>query len=403
MSTRSNNPVLLIARREISTRARTRSYLVTTVLLLVVIVVGIIVWSAFSGGSDKPAKIGTVNASTGLSEQITQTAQATGTSVRLRAVDSADAARSDVAAGRLDIALVSSTDNGKQTYTAISKSTPDASLEGVLRSATAQYGLSTALAARGVDLDEVTTTSAFTTVATTPDRPDEGQRIAIALVGMSLLMFTVLTSGMMVAGGVVEEKTSRVVEILLSTTRPLQLMWGKILGIGAIAFAQVVILGAAALITATATGLVSIPTTALWTYLATLVWFILGFGFFASLYAATGAMVSRQEDLGSTATPLTFLVMAVMYVGYFGVASLDSTFMRVISWIPPFSASTMPIRIATGHTTAVQVIVTFVSMALLCAVAVWIAARIYQRSILRTGSKVKWSEALGLVRAGAAD
>ncbi|GAB2671355.1 ABC transporter permease [Gordonia jinhuaensis] len=403
MSTRSNNPVLLIARREISTRARTRSYLVTTVLLLVVIVVGIIVWSAFAGGSDKPATIGTVNASTGLSEQITQTAQATGTSVRLRAVDSADAARSDVAAGRLDIALVSSTDNGKQTYTAISKSTPDASLEGVLRSATAQYGLSTALAARGVDLDEVTTASTFTTVATTPDRPDEGQRIAIALVGMSLLMFTVLTSGMMVAGGVVEEKTSRVVEILLSTTRPLQLMWGKILGIGAIAFAQVVVLGAAALITATATGLVSIPTTALWTYLATLAWFILGFGFFASLYAATGAMVSRQEDLGSTATPLTFLVMAVMYVGYFGVASLDSTFMRVISWIPPFSASTMPIRIATGHTTAVQVIVTFVSMALLCAVAVWIAARIYQRSILRTGSKVKWSEALGMVRAGAAD
>ena len=72
---------------------------------------------------------------------------------------------------------------------------------------------------------------------------------------------------------------------------------------------------------------------------AVVIWFVLGFVFFATLYAATGAVVSRQEELGSSSAPLTILAMAVVYSAYFGIGSLDSTLMQTLAWIPPFSAS----------------------------------------------------------------
>ncbi|SKY57178.1 ABC-2 family transporter protein [Mycobacteroides abscessus subsp. abscessus] len=220
----------------------------------------------------------------------------------------------------------------------------------------------------------------------------------IALVGAILLITAIMLGGNMIAVGVVEEKTSRIVELLLATVKPLHLMWGKILGIGAVALGQVVVLGLTALIAGIATGMLTIAGTAIWMFFAVLVWFLLGYLFFATLYAAAGALVSRQEELGSTIMPLTVLSMAVMYAGIFGVQSLQSTFIEVLTWIPPFSAVLMPIRIATGDTNAMQIVISLILMILACAAATWFAARIYQRSILRTGSRVKWSEVLSMAR-----
>lgn len=129
-------------------------------------------------------------------------------------------------------------------------------------------------------------------------------------------------------------------------------------------------------------------------FAAVIVWFILGFLFFATLYAATGAVVSRQEELGSSSAPLTILAMAVIYAAIFGINALDSTLMQTLAWIPPFSASIMPMRIATGDASIFQVIATIVLMIIACAIATWLAARIYQRNILRTGARVKWREAI---------
>lgn len=126
-------------------------------------------------------------------------------------------------------------------------------------------------------------------------------------------------------------------------------------------------------------------------FVAVIVWFLLGFLFFATLYAAAGSMVSRQEEAGSTTLPLTFLALGVLYAGIFGINAITSTPMTILSWIPPFSASLMPMRIATGDASIVQIIGTVVLMMAACAVTTWMASRIYQRSILRTGSRVKWS------------
>ncbi len=389
--------IRLVAQREIATRAKTRSFVVSTVVLMLVIVVGLIVWKAISGGGTDPERVGVAGDSS-LSTTIGQVGEASGTPITVVSIasgpDALSQARSSVESGDLDAAVVR---GSGESYAIVSKTGLSDSLSGVLRGSIQQHELAQGLTARGVDAASLPTPT-ITTVQTTPDKPDKAQRIVIALVGAILLITAIMLGGNMIAVGVVEEKTSRIVELLLATVKPLHLMWGKILGIGAVALGQVVVLGLTALIAGIATGMLTIAGTAIWMFFAVLVWFLLGYLFFATLYAAAGALVSRQEELGSTIMPLTVLSMAVMYAGIFGVQSLQSTFIEVLTWIPPFSAVLMPIRIATGDTNAMQIVVTLILMILACAAATWFAARIYQRSILRTGSRVKWSEVLSMAR-----
>lgn len=389
--------IWLVAQREIVTRARTRSFVITTALMMVVIVVGAIVLALVTGGDDRQ-RVGVVggpaSSAAAIGTVLPKVGDKLGMPVEVIRVDDAAQARAKVADGDLDAAVIATS---ATHYVTISKNKIDPQLDGAIRSTIDSVGLTTALTARGVD---PTSLPAITVTAqqTVQRKPDADQRIVIALVGTILLMVAIITGGSMVAVGVVEEKTSRVVEILLATIRPLHLLWGKILGIGAIALAQVLILGATAVIAGTATGLLTLPGLAGGVFAAVLIWFILGFVFFATLYAATGALVSRQEELNSSSAPLTVLAMAVVYSATFGINALDSPLISTLSWIPPFSAALMPMRIATGDTDAVQIIGTLVLMVLACAAAAWVAARIYQRSILRTGTRLRWREALSARR-----
>ncbi|MFT4126654.1 MAG: ABC transporter permease [Gordonia sp. (in: high G+C Gram-positive bacteria)] len=387
--------IALVAQREIRTRATTRSFLISTGLLIVVIIVGAIVWSALTGGGPDTTKIGVTGATTAISAALEQTGAAAGTPIDAITVGSEADARQRVDDEDLDAALAPGP--AATSFVVISRDGLDPDLTGLLHAAVEQAVQARALAERGVEPGSLPHAE-LTGIQTNPQRSDEGQRTSIALIGSMLLMIAVMTGGSMVAVGVVEEKTSRIVEILLATVKPLHLLWGKIIGIGAIALAQVVLLGATALIAGIATGLLTIAGTALTMFGAVIAWFILGFLFFAILYGATGALVARQEELNSASAPLTMLALAAIYSGTFGVAALDSTLISVLSWIPPFSAVLMPIRIATGDTDTLQVVATFGIMIVVCALATWMSARIYERSILRTGSRVRWSEVLRLMR-----
>ncbi|MGV9824037.1 ABC transporter permease [Gordonia sp. NPDC003429] len=380
----------LIARREITTRVKTRSFVISTVALMLVIVVGLVIWKAFSGGGTDAQRIGVVGGDTALATTIEQIGSAGGTPIDVVTVPDRQQARTQVDAGDLDGAVVVGTGT---SYTLVSKDGMSESLTSVLRTAIEQSTLISGLATRGVDAATLPRPQ-VTLVNTEPATPDAGQRIVVALVGSMLLITAIMLGGNMIAVGVVEEKTSRIVELLLSSVKPLHLMWGKILGIGVVALGQMVVLGVTALAAGVATGMLTIAGTAVGMFAATLLWFVLGFLFFATLYAAAGALVSRQEELGSTILPLTVLSMGVMYAGIFGVQALDSTIIKVLTWIPPFSAVLVPIRIATGDTDALQVVVALALMVGACVVATWIAARIYQRSILHTGTRVRWLQAL---------
>lgn len=386
-STSTASSVALIAGREITTRAREKSFVISTALLMAIIVVGAVVWAALAG-RENAERVGLVGGSPSLSAAVEAAGSAAGTTVTVVEVPTADQAERQVSAGDVAAAVLVTGDGG---YTLLSDKALGATLSGVLHSAIAQDQLNTELAERGVAATDLPA-PAITERPLTATSADVGQRISIALFGSMLLMLAVLTGGVMVSVGVVEEKTSRIVELLLSTVRPAQLLWGKILGIGVIALAQVVLLGATALIAGTATGLLTIAGTATAMFAAVIAWFLLGFLFFAALYAAVGAMVSRQEELNGASTPLTMLAMAVLYAGIFGIQASDATWFQVLSWIPPFSAVLMPIRMAIGDADAAAVAGTFVVMIAGCAAVVWASSRIYHRSVLRTGSRIGWSE-----------
>ncbi len=387
--------VALVARREFTTQIRKKSFLISNIIILIAIVGGIVLYSVFSGGDDgHDATVGLVGDQS-LSRPLEQTGQTMSMNIEVRALPDEQAARSAVADGDVDAALIPAPDG---SVTAITESELGTDLHTVIAGAAGSAAQERALAAQGVDtavVDRAVADAGVHVDALDPPDPEKGQRVAMSIAAVVLLYMQILTFGMFVAMGVVEEKSSRVVELLLSTLRPLHLLWGKIVGIGTVGLLQLTAYGVAGVATGLATGVLTVTGTAVATLLATLGWFVLGYALFAVLYAAAGSMVSRQEDVNSTAMPLMILIVAMFVVAFSTVDDPDSTVGTVLSWVPPFSAILMPLRIAAGVTGPGQIIGTIAIMVVVIGALSVVAAKIYQRSILRIGKVVGWKEALG--------
>ena len=390
----SFSAVSLIAKREFTVQVMKKSFVISNVIVLAVIVGGIIAYSIFSGSGDEEREVIGVAGDQSIAAVLEATGDAVGSPVEVREIAAAAAARSGVESGDLDVALIP--DGSAGAYTAVTESDLTGTLRAVVEGSVATQATNTALAQQGVDRSELAaaTRSATVTVdAIDPPDPESGQRTALALSAVFLLYAQIIGFGMYVAMGVVEEKSSRVVELLLSTVRPLQLLWGKILGIGAVGILQLALYGIAGVGAGLGTGVLTVTGAAVSVFAATLAWFILGFAFFAVLYAAGGSMVSRQEDVNSTTMPLLILIMAMFFAAFYSVSDPESTLANTLSWIPPFSAIMMPLRIAAGVTSPMQIVGSAVLMIITTAILAMGAAKIYQRSILRIGKTVSWKEA----------
>ncbi|EKT80061.1 ABC transporter permease [Rhodococcus opacus M213] len=384
----------LVARREFLTQVAKKSFVISNVIILLAIVGGIVAYSLFSGGDDERATIGLVGDQS-LAPALVATGDAVGTPVDVVPATDEQAARDEVGNGDLDVALIPGTDG---SVTAVTESEIGSGLRTVIDAAVVQQAQAGALAAQGVDpaqLAEATGRAVVTVDALDPPDPEKGQRVALSIAVVVLLYMQIMMFGMYVAMGVVEEKSSRVVELLLSTLRPLQLLWGKVIGIGAVGLVQLTAYGVVGVAAGLATGVLTVTGTAIGVLAGTLGWFVLGFAFFAVLYAAAGSMVSRQEDVNATASPLMVLIVIMFFSAFSSVSNPDGTLSNVLSWIPPFSAILMPLRIAAGVASPVQVVVTVALMLAVTAALSVLAAQIYQRSILRIGKVVSWKEALG--------
>ncbi len=385
--------IALVAKREIVTRARTKSFLISNAIILVVILGGIIAASVFSN-SDSHPKLGLVGSAASLSAPLSAAAVSAGNPLDTSRVPDRAAARTKVTAGDLDAALVP---NGSGGYAVIVETKLPVELRSIIDFVVRQQAVNASLSAQGVDPAALATAAARAAVtidAVNPPNPDSDQRTGLAFIAMLLMFYQILMFGLYVAMGVVEEKSSRVVEVLLSTIKPLHLLWGKVLGIGAVGLAQLAAYGVVGLGAGIGTGLVTVTATAVGVFASVLGWFILGFAFFAVLYAAAGSMVSRQEEVNSTATPVTMLVLVGYVLAQVTLADPHGTVAAVMSWIPPFSSMLMPLRIASGTTSPLQIVGSAVLMLLATAALAVVAARIYERSVLRTGKRVSWSDAL---------
>ena len=264
-----------------------------------------------------------------------------------------------------------------------------------MSTAVQQQTLAGALAAAGVDPDRLTQQAQVTTSTLEPADPNRGQQLALALVGTFLLFFSLSGYGPLVATGVVEEKQSRVVELLLATMKPWQLLAGKIAGLGSVGLLQLVILGVIGVAGASAAGLLTVPGAAAGMFAMVIVWYLLGFFLFAALYAAVGSTVSRQEELNSVVAPMIFLLIIPLVLTV-NLLPNDprSELAAVLSFVPFFAQTVMPARYALGVAPLWEVGVAALIELAAVVVVVRVAGRVYRNSILRTGARVGLREAL---------
>ncbi|MGV9360343.1 ABC transporter permease [Amycolatopsis sp. NPDC003731] len=385
----------LVASREISTRLKSKAYRISTAVTLLLIVVGILAIKLFSGGG-ADSKVGYTPATAGFSAPLKATGQAIGETVEVIPVADEAAGRAKLADGSLDALL---TGDGKSLHVQVKKDL-DGNLKDVLQVLSQQVAVSQQVAALGGDparFQEAVASAKF--VEDPPlEQPYDynGQQLVLGIIAGILIYMSLLMNGQIVAQGVVEEKTSRVVELLLSTIKPWQLMAGKVLGIGAVGLIQMVVIGVGGVVTALATDVLTISVSAaVGTVVWLIVWYLLGFLMYSIVFAALGALVSRQEDVGGVTTPALMFVIAGYVIGISVLPSdPGNTFVEVLSVIPVFSPTLMPMRLAMGGVPVWEAVVSVGLVVLLIPVLIWFAARIYRNAVMRTGAKVKLRDAL---------
>ena len=225
------------------------------------------------------------------------------------------------------------------------------------------------------------------------DTDENSERSLIAFGGLMLLYMAVLLYGSMILTGVTEEKTNRVVEVLLAAFEPWQLLAGKILGIGLLGLSQFVGTVVIAMVGIELTGIVDLPEFPIDSILILLLWFILGYSFFAVMFGAAGALVSRAEDAQSVVAPISLVAVAGFFIAIQAVNSPTSTLSVVTTFIPPTAPFVAPVRFAFQAIPLWQMAVSVALMALTIAVITRLAGRVYLGGLLRFGSRVKVREA----------
>ncbi len=239
-------------------------------------------------------------------------------------------------------------------------------------------------------------------------RPENYERNQ-ALIGIGLFaLFTVLVFfGQALAQSVTEEKSSRVVELLLTTVPPRRLLAGKVLGVGLLGLALLLVPALAALAAGQLAGGVGLPSAAPEAVALILLWFVLGYLLYSVAFAAVGATVSRQEDLTTAMLPVNAILIVAFYLAIFVVNDdPNSTLARVLALLPPFAPMLVPARVVLGDMTAVELVAAVALDLLATAAIVVFAGRAYERAILRIGAPLKlrrllWGDAGGEPVSGA--
>ena len=379
----------LVARRELRERARGRAFRVSTAVMLLAVLALVAVPRLFADDGPTEATVVVAGADAAAAVQAARSGEdAFGLELRIDEVATAQAARRRVDEGGADVAVADGT-------LTVGADAPDA-LVALLQSAWRETQARATLERAGLEPAEIEAALAPDPLRTrhAADVDDDAQ--AFAFIATVLLFGSILTFGLAVSYGVVEEKSSRVIEVVLSAIRPLQLLCGKVIGIGLLGLAQIALVVAVGLAAAVATDQAELPTAAPALAAIVLCFFVLGYAFYACAFAVAGAIVSRQEDLQSTTAPMSIVLGIGYFVSIGVIDSPDSTVARVFTFLPPFAPMVVPVRAAQDAIPAWELALSIALTVAGIAVALVLAARIYRRAVLRLGSPLKLTQALRL-------
>jgi ABC-2 type transport system permease protein len=379
---------LLVLRREFWVRLRDRGFLISTAITVTVL--SLFILASALGANETPSfRLAVADADRPFAEAAAQVAAEKDVRLGVTFVRDLPAAEAAVRTGGVDAAVVG-------TDFVVLTEAP-AVLEDVVVEAHRRQVIEEELGAQGVPEDQIGSIIDPPMLTQLPlghvSSPEQKLNKSVAFVVLLLLYGQLFGYGVWVASGVVEEKSSRVVEILLSAVRAKQLMAGKVLGIGLLGLLQLTCIGVIAATLGLVTGVVHVPGQAVLAVLVTLGWFAMGFAFYASLFAVAGALVSRMEELQNAIVPLNLTILASFFVSIAAVEAPDSTLARVASIVPLSSPFAMPPRIALGSATFPEVALSAALLVGATAVAIPFAGRLYSGAILRIGARVKLRDA----------
>ncbi|HEX3426328.1 MAG TPA: ABC transporter permease [Acidimicrobiales bacterium] len=379
----------LVAGREIRERLRGRVFRVVTLILFAVVAAAVVI-PTLHKGTTKIQRVGVVSGSPALDAELQGVAKSVPVSVEVVNKSDLSQARAALTAGQLDVVV----DGAGAILVKNPVSDSDTSAEArFVRAVAVTLGAENAFARAGLTPEQGATVAGARPLPVESLHPGKKARTtaeATALLGV-ILVFIVLTQYLTwTLMGVMEEKASRVVEVLLATVRPIQLLAGKVIGIGAVALVQAVTLVAFALVLAGAVGSSLVHGAAPVVVAATLAWLVLGYAFYSWMYAAAGSLAERQDQVQSLALPLSAPLIFGYIVSLTAVSSGNpSLLVKVLAYVPPTAPFAMPTLIGFGEATWWQFLLSVV-VTLLCTFGVALAAaRIYRTAVLQTGKRVR--------------
>jgi ABC-2 type transport system permease protein len=377
----------LVARREILQRGKTRVFAITTLVLMVAVGLGVALPSVLSG-SGSTQHVGIVGSDTAtLSGIVAEAGRLAGEKAVAVPQPSLAAAEAALRSGSVSAVLVENTE-------VLVKQVPVGGVSGGLGTLAQLAGLSKLI--QTVPGAAVAVTHGVTLPVRGLEPPSKS--LASRLTGLfTIVIVWVLISvyGSQIALGIGEEKSSRVVEVLLASVRPLQLLVGKVLGIGLLALAQAAAMVVVFVVAGFASGSSLVHGTELGVVLIGGVFIAGGYAFYCTAFAAAGSLVSRQSDVNSTILPVQLPLIVSYALSYTVIyANSANTFYHVLGFLPPTAPIAMPVLYASGDVPLWQVAVSAVLVAVGTVWMARIATRIYTASILRTGPRISFRQAI---------
>ncbi len=438
--------IRLIIGREFLTRIKKRSFAVTIVISILVLIAYVyvpVIISALSGSSQtKVTVINTTNQSnfggvelkSFLDDYLNTTVTVVNGQVNVskpkklpydityKSASETEALKTQVKDGKLNGVLTIARSNGELTFDYYTKDGTRGTSTQRISDAATRLTLADRLGRAGVS-SQITSTPANINITDTDlERSEskgtgktEAQMAAsygVVLILVIVLFISIQSYGAIIAQGVAEEKSNRVMEIIISAATPFQLLFGKVIGIGLLGILSIGIIAAIGVpaimlqgpVTEALLGDASANSFNLSGFdIATLGYFLmfylLGYFLYATLYAAAGSLCTRTEDVQQALAPLTTLLMIAYFVSIFGLQAIDAVWVQVLSFVPFFSPIIMFARISFGTVSPLEVIISLVLLAAAVVVCAWAAARIYRTGVLLYGKRPSMLQALGLARA----
>lgn len=386
--------IWLVARREVLERGRSRGFILG-MFFTTALVVGSLVVPAILFRDDEVTQVGIVAPGPpGLDTALATAGTHLDRNVEIVPIPDSAAAESALRDGRVEVVVDVPADLSSSGTVRFHEEIDQATAQ-LISVTVITLRQSAIIAASDVDQAALAAAGAPPTVSAIDARTETDEAaFFVANIGAVLILIGIFSFGFTVLTGVVEEKQSRVVEVVLSTVRPRDLLMGKVLGIGVLGLVQLAVFVTAGVIAAIATSRVDLPATTPGAVALIAVWFVLGYLLYSTALGFLGALASRMEEASNATTPVTMVAMISYFVAIFAVTKDPHGLVaQVATYLPPSAPFVVPLRAAFDAISPLEVGLAVITTCIGIWVLFVVGARIYAGAVLQTTARMRIRDA----------